>query len=199
MLFKFLSFFEHMDKYMQNRNKREIYMLYFSIVLVLFCVVYMWLEPIIATNFERNKQAFNNVSQAFTKNQASLKNTPSSPQTSMRQAIISEKIKLDQKLQVFRAFLKNHYDVLGEIYHMNAELNLNASSDILIEDDGIMLSVCGDFENLTEFIRRIELNHFVFLQDFHLSIVDDTKTTQDCKKDTDLFLWLSIKNLGIFL
>lgn len=197
MLFKFLSFFEHIDKYVQNRNKREIYMLYFSIVLALFCGVFMWLEPIIAINFERNKQAFDNVSQAFIKNQASLKNTPLNPQNSIRQAI-SEKIELDRKLQAFRIFLKNHYDLLEEIYHINTELNLNTSSDILIEGDEITLSVCGDFENLAEFIRRIELNHFVFLQDFRLSILDDTKT-QNCKKENNLFLWLSIKNLGVFL
>lgn len=196
MLFKF---FEHMDRYLQSRTKREIYMLYFSIILVVIFIVYMWLEPFIATYLERNKQAFDKVSKALINNQSSFKNAPSSPQSFMKKVAISQRTTLEQNLQTLKPFFKSHYDLLEKISSVKSELGLNIISDILMADDLITLSLCGDFENLVEFMRRIETDHFIFLQDFRLSFLKNEMMAEGCKKDNPLSLWLRIKNLGIFL
>lgn len=196
MLFKF---FEHMDKYLQSRNKREIYMLYFSIILVVIFIVYMWLEPLVATYLERNKQAFDKVSKAFINNQSNFKNAPSSLQYSVKQEVILQRTALEQNLQILKPFFKSHYDLLEKISSVKSELGLSIISDILMADDLITLSLCGDFENLTEFMRRIETDHFVFLQDFRLSSLKNEMMAERCKRDNPLSLWLRIKNLGIFL
>lgn len=162
MLYKWLKY---SDDFLNTRTKTELYMIFFSIIGVVFCIIYLFLIPATSDFLSQKRSSYEQAKFILSQNTHQLKKI--SPQES-QENFAKETQSLQKNLFVFKQASKTDYDVLSIITKLTQKLQLNIISDILLDDKNISLSLNGRFEDITEFIRLIEEYHFVFIQDLHL-------------------------------
>lgn len=162
MLYKWLKY---SDDFLNTRTKTELYMIFLSIVGVVFCIIYLFLIPITSDFLSQKINAYEQTKFILSQNTNQLKKI--SPKES-QENLTNQAQSLQKNLFVFKQASKTDYDVLSIITKLTQKLELDIISDILLDDKNISFSLNGRFEDITEFIRLIEEYHFVFIQDLHL-------------------------------
>lgn len=162
MLYKWLKY---CDDFLNTRTKAEVYMIFFSIVGVVFCIIYLFLIPGASDFLNQKRNSYEQAKFIFSQNANQLKKI--SPKES-QENLTYQTQSLQKNLFVFKQASKTDYDVLSIITKLAQKLQLDIISDILLDDKDISLSLNGSFEDITEFIRLIEQYHFIFIQDLHL-------------------------------
>lgn len=140
-------------------------MIFFSVIGVVFCIIYLFLIPTTSDFLSQKRSSYEQAKFILSQNTHQFKKI--SPQES-QENFAKETQSLQKNLFVFKQASKTDYDVLSIITKLTQKLQLNIISDILLDDKNISLSLNGRFEDITEFIRLIEEYHFVFIQDLHL-------------------------------
>lgn len=162
MLYKWLKY---SDDFLNIRTKTELYMIFFSSIGIVFCLIYLFLIPSASGFLSQKRNSYEQAKFILSQNTHQLKKiSPKESQENLTKEIQS----LQKNLFVFKQASKTDYDLLGIITKLTQKLELNIISDILLNEKDISFSLNGRFEDVTEFIRLIEEHHFVFIQDLHL-------------------------------
>lgn len=162
MLYKWLKY---SDDFLNARTKIELYMIFFSAIGVIFCIIYLFVIPSASDFLNQKRNSYEQAKFILSQNTNQLKKI--SPKES-KESLATQTQSLQKNLFVFKQASKTDYDILSIITKLTQKLQLDIISDILLDDKDISLSLNGRFEDVTEFIRLIEQYHFVFIQDLHL-------------------------------
>ncbi|PAF41163.1 hypothetical protein [Helicobacter sp. 11S03491-1] len=178
--------FYSIDKYLSTKTIREIFMIYILSLGLVFFIIYFWILPPINTTLKEHKKIYKQTELAFKANLANSKKLSHTLEKSSSKEILLQNQSLTQDIETLKKLSKSNYDLLENITTLTKNLNLKIISDIQADQKSIKFTLIGDFENIMEWIRNLEENHFVFIQDFHFLLKNNKLTCQ-----------ITIKNLGL--
>ncbi|PAF54518.1 hypothetical protein BKH42_01005 [Helicobacter sp. 13S00482-2] len=161
----FYRFLKYSDMFLNERTKKERYLILMSIIGVVFFILYVYIIPPTTDFLNQKMNIYEQTKFILSQNVKQFKSI--SPKSS-QEDIFDKTQTLQKNLFVFKQVSKNDYDVLSIITKFAQDLKLDVVSDILLEDKNIAFTLNGAFEDVVEFIRLIEENHFVFIQDLQL-------------------------------
>ncbi|PAF42355.1 hypothetical protein [Helicobacter sp. 11S02596-1] len=179
----FSSIFKSLESYIQNKNKKELYILLGVLWGLIFALIYFLLLPPISDNLTQQKEAYAILSLAYAKNLSHLQKISQNPQE--KNIEINKQAQEVHWQQAFRHAAINNYALLKMIENLATKLQLQITSDITNTGDDLLFCLEGRFQDFTEWLRYLEQNYFVFIEDFHLFFKENTLAYQ-----------IHIKNLG---
>lgn len=161
----FYKWLKYCDDFLDMRSKRELYMIFFSIIGAVFCLIYLLIVPSVGDFLSQKSNAYEQAKFILSQNTHQLAKISSQES---KESLSGQTQSLQKNLFVFKQASKTDYDILAIITKLTKKLQLDIISDILLDEKDISLSLSGRFEDVSEFIRLIEQYHFVFIQDLQL-------------------------------
>ncbi|PAF47219.1 hypothetical protein BKH41_08030 [Helicobacter sp. 12S02232-10] len=177
----FSDVFERFENHIQSKTKKELTIFLILLLSLIFSIIYFLLLPPVLRIFSEQKEAYETLKLTYLKNLSHFEEI-----SQKRQEKYSDnKNKTTDLLKNFKKASRDNYDLLALIGELNVALDLQSISDISNEKEDLFFCLQGKFENFMEWMRILEENYFVFIEDLHIF-----------SKENTLVYQVHIKNLG---
>ncbi|PAF47092.1 hypothetical protein BKH46_05075 [Helicobacter sp. 12S02634-8] len=170
-----------LENYIQSKSKQEYWTLIALLIALIFSVIYFWLFPLTSQSLALQQQAHDKQQSNYHNNtllkdklSAHLQDTkpPHTPPL----------------LESFKKVSKDNEALLVWLQTHTKHHHLEPIADIALQKDGLTLLLQGDFQDFMEWMRVLEEQYFVFVEDLRISPQDSILTYE-----------IQIKNLGNML